>query len=141
MDVGSGGLTFTSSVGAPATAFVLQLNFDTIDDVKRTTCGKYLQFKVSSVLPAMTYIFDFGDAPNYQDFTRSVEKAALMGILTSSSAVGGSESESDHAADEPARKRSKSASKSASNAATRMKFCSNTSITSYTLDKRMLTSA
>ena len=87
MDVGSGGLTFTSSVGAPAIALVLQLNFDAIDDVKRTTCGKYLQFKVSCVFPAMTYIFDFGDAPNYQDFTRSVKKAALLGISESISGV------------------------------------------------------
>jgi hypothetical protein len=112
VDVGSGGLTFTASVDAPATTFALQLNFDTIDSVKRTTCGRYLQFKVISLLPAMTYVFDFGDAPDYQAFTRSVQEAVLLASCASRSEVGGSESEGDHAAQEPARKRSKSATKS-----------------------------
>jgi hypothetical protein len=107
VEVVSGGITFTASVDACATPFVLQLNFDSlqkVDGVRRT--GQYLEFKEGSVF----YMFDFGDTPNFEAVTLFVQKVALAAISARRVGVRGLESESVDATDERVRKRNKSAS-------------------------------
>jgi hypothetical protein len=79
VDVGSGGIKFTESVHGCGTPFFLQLTFESlakIEDVRRTTDGQYLEFKVGSVF----YMFDFGDALNFQSATRFVTDTAVRAI-------------------------------------------------------------
>ena len=107
VEVVSGGITFTASVDACATPFVLQLNFDSlekVDGVRRT--GQYLEFKEGSVV----HMFDFGDTPNFETVTLFVQKVALAAISARRAGVRGLESPSVDAADERVRKRNKSAS-------------------------------